>query len=187
MEEDTSEFELFKFSPRSDIRAGSDLLISISNTEHFRNLSVHVARVIPNLLLSCESSITNSKEGYAKEIHAIFSDTVIINDASNLLSFIKKYSSVITSAVKASSSFSQYEVNVAEYICHDFPHDVSYATHLDVTDIVLALKKGVLSKLVGVAQLMLTPEVQEDEFTKFLKVHFTKYEWVKNLTSIQLV
>ena len=32
---------------------------------------------------------------------------------------------------------------------------------------------------------MLTTEVQEDSFIHFLRVHFTKYEWVRNLTSIQ--
>ena len=179
-EEDTCELEFFKISLSSDTQTCSNLLTSMSNTNRFKNLSIHVVRVIPKLLLSHISVITNND--CSKELHAILSDTITITGVDTLLSFIKKYSGVITSAVKISSSISQYDADVAEYTCNIFPDEISYATHLDVNDIVVALKKGVLSKLAGVAKQMLTTETQEDDFTSLLKNHFTNYEWVKDLS-----
>ena len=185
MEEDKSDLEYFKILPNSDMQTGSNLLTSISNTKHFQNLSLHVNRVIPKLLLSHVSINSDSNEDCSKELHAIFSNTIKINGVNTLIPFIKKYSEVITSAVKLSPNISKYDAELAEYICNVFPHDISYATHLDVNDIVVALKKGILSKLAGVAKQILTTDIPEDNFTSLLKNNFTKYGWVKNLTSMQ--
>ena len=225
--EDTSVQLDFKLSVASiiDHEGDSQLVKSIAISEYFRKLSLHIAKVIPCLLMKHISSQSYSDDTRVKELHSLMSDVVHIADKKSLISFFSKYSQKIISVINShfkevhslmSGAVSKVDTKnlliaycsknshkiaslmkslplyehykeLAEYLVKEngLHKDLPSATHLDVNDLVIALKKGVLTECAEVAQKLRNELAMEDEFTSSLKTQLTRYEWVCKLTSMQ--
>lgn len=141
-----SDFKL-SLASNAESKSASSLLTSITYTEYFKKLSALTARVIPGLFIRHISSQCSTDDARVKELHSIMSDVICITNAESLLSFFSKYSSkVITVINLLPSDHSQHHKELAEYLGQHLHEDLRFATHLDVNDLVIALKKGILTK-----------------------------------------
>ena len=193
--EETSDSDQFVFfkpslaSIASFIEGESHVDRSIAISEHFKTLSLYIAQVIPDLLVKHVTSWRHSTEASVKELHSLISDVVSIEDTESFLSFFKKYSQriivVITKSTCLPSNLSQRYRELVEYLAKDMHIDLVRATHLDVNDLVIALKKAALKEFVELAQILHSELAKEDVFTNFLKTQLSRHEWVSKLTSMQ--
>ena len=182
--EDTPDFKL-SLASITDHEGDSQLVKSIAISEYFRKLSLLIAKVIPHLLVKHVSTESCSDDTRVKELHSLMSDVVRIAGKGSLLSFFSKYSQKIISVINYSLPSYQHYKELAEYLDNGLCKDLPSATHLDVNDLVIAFKKGVLTECAELAQELQNELTMEDEFTKFLKTRLTRYEWVCKLTSMQ--
>ena len=220
--EETSDQDFFKLSLASITVHDGDSRLPTAISEYFRDLSLHIAKVIPYLLMKHISSQSYSDDTRVKELHSLMSDVVHITDKKSLISFFSKYSQKIISVINSHfkelhslisgavptidtqnlliaycsensqkiasvmESLPSYEhyKELAEYLVNDkgLHKDLLPATHLDVNNLVTALKNGVLTECSEFAQKLYD---ELDEFTNCLKAQLTRYEWVCKLTSMQ--
>lgn len=188
--EETSDFFKLSLASIAENKGDSQLVRSIAISEYFRELSLYIARVIPGLLVKHVSS-QSSNDTRVKELHCLMSDVVCIEatmsleDTKSLPLFFRKYSQKIISVINSLPSDFYHYKELAEYLDKGLCKDLSFATHLDVNDLIIALKKGVLAELAELALKFHNKFAKEDDFTIFLKTQLSRYEWVCKLTSMQ--
>ena len=114
------------------------------------------------------------------------SDVACIADTESLLSFFNRYSKTIISIIDClPSNYSRHQMELVKYLDIGLHKDLHFATHLDINDLVIALKKGIFTEFAELAEKMYNELVVEDEFIFFLKLRLKRYEWVSKLTSKQ--
>ena len=167
----------------------SQLVKSIAITESFRKLSVYIAQVVPGLLEKYVFSDTHDNNVRIQILVSLLSDVEDVEDGESILSFFSSYLPFLKSAIALpDSNVTSSTRALVDYLEKQLSQDLTLATHLDVSDLVKALKRGTLSKLSELAQRIHGEIVyikQFDDFTTILQARISKYEWVSKLMSVQ--
>ena len=189
----TSKMEDFFETSLANIAAGqendSQLVKSIATTEYFRKLSVYIAQVVPDLLGKYVLSDTQNDTRIQKLL-SLMSDVEDVEDSESILSFFSKYHLFLKSAITLpDSNVTSSTRALIDYLEKQLSQDLILATHLDVSDLANALKKGTLTKLSQLAQKihgdLLHMKQLDHGFTAIVQAKVSKYEWVCKLMSKQ--
>ena len=152
------------------------LIQSLAISDYFKDLSLSVAQVLPTKFMKHIKDSHDAKDKVS-EIQTLTAAVLPIADKESLIEFLKKYISKIAD--------SQGPLVVYLGDSNVLTKDLALATHLDISDLIVTTKKGILKELIELAQQVRCKLDNIDVISESIKSRLTSYEWVKSLTSRQ--
>ena len=152
-----------------------DLQRSIAISEFFKNLSLQIEYYLPDKLvhyLRLSDTVTR-----VPGIQKMMDDVLHITSKASMGIFLQTYIPKISYANKQNNELVTYLSDT-----NAFHVNLERATHLDIKDMVNALKKGVLKQLFELVSQSKSDVLDIDDF---VRKKLTSYDWICQLSRIQ--
>ena len=151
---------------------------SVAITAFFKDLSLRMAWTLPNKL-GHYLDLPDTAARVAR-IQTVMTVILDMTDKVDMVDFLHTYIPKLSPATKQHSALINYLGDAKA-----LQADLERATHLDIKDMMSAIKKGVLKRLYELVQRSQSEALDVDDSCRPIKEKLTSYEWICQLTHVQ--
>ena len=155
-----------------------DLQRSIAISEFFKKLSLQITYHLPDKLV--QHLRLYDTDARVPEIQKMMDDVLHITSKASMGKFLQTYIPKISDANKHNDELVTYLSDT-----NAFRVNLERATHLDIKDMVNALKKGVLKQLFELVLQSKSDVLDIDDSCHSVRKKLTSYDWICRLSCIQ--
>ena len=151
---------------------------SLAITTYFKDLSLQMSQTIPDKLV--HYLVLSDAAARVQGIQTMMTEVLHMTDKTSMVTFLHKYIPKIPNADEQCDEMITFLGDTNALLA-----DLDRATHLDINDMVNAIKKGVLTQLFDLVQRSQSDVLDADDVSRHIKKQLTSYEWISRLTDIQ--